>query len=154
MVPVMPQSTTPFSSAGTMPAYKAKWYEVTDTLFRLPVGFTASIWAVNLKTWNSLNPATQALLKKEIDRLTEKSWKAVEAETNEGVACTTGTGACSAGAPGKLKLVLPSEADLAARDKVLVDVVLPSWAARCGTDCVKKWNEMVGKKIGMTAKAN
>jgi TRAP-type C4-dicarboxylate transport system substrate-binding protein len=154
VVPALEKGVVDCGITGTMPAYKAKWYEVTDTLFRLPVGFTASIWAVNLKTWNSLNPATQALLKKEIDRLTEKSWKAVEAETNEGVACTTGTGACSAGAPGKLKLVLPSEADLAARDKVLVDVVLPSWAARCGTDCVKKWNEMVGKKIGMTAKAN
>ncbi len=115
-----------------MPAYKAKWHEVTDTLFRLPVGFSVSIWAVNLKTWNSLNPATQALLKKEMDRLTVKSWQAVEAETNEGVACTTGTGgACSVGAAGKLKLVVPSAADLVARDKVW-----SMWCCRAGPGAV------------------
>ncbi|MEZ5738016.1 MAG: TRAP transporter substrate-binding protein DctP [Burkholderiaceae bacterium] len=42
---------------GTMPGYKAKWHEVVDTLFRLPVGYTIGFWAVNLKTWNKLNPA-------------------------------------------------------------------------------------------------
>ena len=52
---------------------------------------------------------------------TDKSWKTIEAETEEGVACTTGTGACSVGPPGKLKLVKPSEADLKAREKALND---------------------------------
>lgn len=153
VVPALEKGVVDCGITGTMPAYKAKWHEVTNTLFRLPVGFTASVWAVNLRSWNKLSPATQAMLKKEMDRLTEKSWKVVEAESDEGVACTTGTGKCSVGEPGKLKLVVPSKADLAARDKVLNDVVLPGWAERCGADCVKKWNEMVGKKYGLTAKA-
>ena len=48
----------------------------------------------------------------------------------------------------------PSEADLKARDKALNDVVLKSWAKRCGDACAAKWNELVGKKYGLTAKAN
>jgi len=153
VVPALEKGVVDCGITGTMPAYKAKWHEVTNTLFRLPVGFTASVWAVNLRTWNKLSPATQALMKKQMDALTDKSWKVVEAESDEGVACTTGTGKCSAGEPGKLKLVIPSKADLAARDKVLNDVVLPGWAERCGAECAKLWNEMVGKKYGLTAKA-
>jgi hypothetical protein len=88
-------------------------------------------------------------------KLSDKSWKTVEEETEEGVACTTGTGTvkCSAGTPGKLKLVIPSKADTAARDKVLNDVVLPAWAARCGAECAKKWNETIGAKYELAAKA-
>ncbi len=153
VVPALEKGVVDCGITGTMPAYKAKWHEVTDTLFRLPVGFSVAVWAVNLKTWNSLNAATQALLQKEMDALTVKSWKAVEAETNEGVACTTGTGACSVGPAGKLKLVVPSKDDLTARDKVLVDVVLPSWASRCGPECAQTWTDMIGKKYGLSAKA-
>jgi len=153
VVPALEKGVVDCGITGTMPAYKAKWHEVTNTLFRLPVGFTASLWVVNLRTWNKLNPATQALIKKEMDKLTDKSWKVVAAESDEGAACTTGTGKCSAGEPGKLKLVKPSKADLATRDKVLNDVVLPSWAARCGPECAKKWTDIIGKKYGLVAKA-
>ncbi len=154
VVPALEKGVVDCGITGTMPAYKAKWHEVTSTLFRLPVGFTASLWAVNLKTWNQMSPATQALMRKEMARLSDKSWKTAEAETDEGVACTTGTGVCTAGVPGKLKLVIPSASDLVARDKVLNEVVLPAWAGRCGAECAKKWTESVGKKYGLTAKAN
>lgn len=115
VVPALEKGVVDCGITGTMPAYKAKWHEVTNTLFRLPVGFTASIWAVNLKTWGGMSPATQELMRKEMARLTDKSWAAAEAETEEGVACTTGTGKCTAGEPGKLRLVMPSAADLAGR---------------------------------------
>ena len=87
-------------------------------------------------------------------RLSDKSWKAVQDETDEGVACTTGEGGkCTQGTPGKLKLVKPSDADLKARDQVLNDVVLPAWASRCGAECAAKWTETIGKKHGLVAKA-
>jgi len=153
VVPALEKGVVDCGITGTMPAYKAKWHEVTNTLFRLPVGFTASVWVVNARTWDKLSPATKELLKKEFDKLTDKSWKATEAETDEGVACTTGNGTCTQGTPGKLKLVKPSDADLKARDKVLNDVVLPSWAARCGPECAQKWTDTIGKKYGLVAKA-
>jgi Bacterial extracellular solute-binding protein, family 7 len=135
VVPALEKGVVDCGITGTMPAYKAKWTEVTNTLFRLPVGVTAALWLANINAWNKLSPATQEFLKKEFNALEDKSWKTVEAETEDGVYCTTGTGNCPAGPPGKLKLVKPSEADLKARDKVLNDLVLKEWAKRCGEAC-------------------
>jgi TRAP-type C4-dicarboxylate transport system substrate-binding protein len=151
VVPALEKGVVDCGITGTMPAYKAKWPEVTNTLYRLPVGFTVGLWVANLNTWNKLSPATRAFLEKEFKALEDKSWKAVKEETEEGVACTTGTGKCTVGPPGKLKLVTPSDSDLKARDKALNDVVLKSWAKRCGAECAAKWDEIVGKKYGLRA---
>ena len=155
VVPALEKGVVDCGITGTMPAYKAKWPEVTNTLFRLPVGFTVGIWVVNINSWEKLKPETRAFLEKQLKALEDKSWKAVEAETEDGVRCTTGQGGpCPAGPPGKLKLVLPSEADLKARDAALNDIVLKSWAKRCGEACAAKWTDTVGKKYGLTAKAD
>jgi len=154
VVPALEKGVVDCGITGTMPAYKAKWPEVTNTLYRLPVGFTVGLWVVNLNTWNKLSPPTREFLQKQFKALEDKSWKSTEEETEEGVACTTGTGKCSVGPPGKLKLVKPSEADLQARDKALNDVVLKAWAKRCGEACAAKWTEIIGKKYGLVAKAD
>jgi TRAP-type C4-dicarboxylate transport system substrate-binding protein len=154
VVPALEKGVVDCGITGTMPAYKAKWTEVTNTLFRLPVGFTAALWIANVNAWSKLSPATQELLKKEFKALEDKSWKTVMDETEDGVRCTTGTGACPAGPPGKLKLVKPSEADLKARDRVLNELVLKEWAKRCGEACAAKWTETIGKKYGLTAKTS
>ncbi len=139
---------------GTMPGYKAKWHEVVDTLFRLPVGYTIGFWAVNLKTWNKLNPATQAFLTTQFKELEARSWSTIEAESDEGIACNTGVGGtCSAGPAAKVKLVLPSESDAKARETALNSVVLANWAKRCTADCVAKWNVLVGARHNLKAVA-
>jgi TRAP-type C4-dicarboxylate transport system substrate-binding protein len=154
VVPALEKGVVDCGITGTMPAYKAKWPEVTNTLYRLPVGFTVGIWVANLTGWNKLSPDTRAFLQKEFKALEDKSWKVVAEETEEGVACTTGTGKCSAGLPGKLTLVKPSDSDLQARDKALNDVVLKNWAKRCGEACAAKWDALVGKKYGLAAKSS
>jgi TRAP-type C4-dicarboxylate transport system substrate-binding protein len=154
VVPALEKGVVDCGITGTMPGYKAKWTEVTNTLFRLPVGYTVGIWVVNQNVWNKLSKDTQAFLAKQMQTHTDKSWKVIEAETEEGVACTTGTGACSVGPPGKLKLVKPSESDLKGREKALNEVVLANWAKRCGAACAGKWNELVGSRYGLAAKAN
>ena len=135
---------------GSMPGYKAKWHEVVDTLFRLPVGYTIGFWAVNLKTWDKLSPSTQDFMTKQFKDLEERSWRDIAAESDEGIACNTG-GTCSAGPAAKVKLVTPSEADVKAREKALNDVVLANWAKRCTPECVAKWNELIGSKYGLKA---
>jgi TRAP-type C4-dicarboxylate transport system substrate-binding protein len=154
VVPALEKGVVDCGITGTMPGYKAKWPEVTNTLFRLPVGYTIGTWVMNLSVWNKLSNDTQAFLTKQMKAHEDKSWKIIEDETEEGVACNTGTGACSVGAPGKLKLVKPSESDLKAREKALNEVVLANWAKRCGAACAAKWNELVGKTYGLAAKAN
>ena len=155
VVPALEKGVVDCGITGTMPAYKAKWTEVTNTLFRLPVGFTVSPVARQHQCLEQAVAGHPGLMKKEFKALEDKSWKTVEAESEDGVYCTTGPGGnCPAGTPGKLKLVKPSEADLKARDKVLNDVVLKEWAKRCGEACAAKWTEIIGKKYGLVAKAN
>ena len=154
VVPALEKGVVDCGITGSMPGYKAKWPEVVNTLFRLPVGYTVGVWVVNLNTWNKLNKDTQALLEKQMKALEEKSWKTIAAESDEGIACNTGSGPCSVGPAGKVKLVVPSAADVAAREKALNDTVLPRWAKRCGEACAAKWNELVGKQFNLTAKAN
>jgi TRAP-type C4-dicarboxylate transport system substrate-binding protein len=154
VVPALEKGVVDCGITGTMPAYKAKWTEVTNTLFRLPVGFTVGFLVVNLNTWNKLSPDTQKLIQAQVTDLEERSWKSTMGETEDGVFCTTGTGACPAGPPGKLKLVKPSEADARARDKALNEYVLKAWAKRCGPECAARWTELIGKKYGLIAKAD
>ena len=154
VVPALEKGVVDCGITGTMPAYKAKWTEVTNTLFRLPVGYTIGTWVMNLNVWNKLSKDTQAFLAKQMKAHEDKAWKTIQDETEEGVACTTGTGPCSVGPPGKLKLVKPSDSDLKTREKALNEVVLARWAKRCGAACAAKWNELVGKTYGLTAKAN
>ena len=154
VVPALEKGVVDCGITGTMPAYKAKWPEVTNTLFRLPVGFTAGMLVVNANAFNKLSPDTQKLIREQVKDLEARSWKSTVAETEDGVFCTTGTGACPAGPPGKLKLVKPSEADLKARDKALNESVLKAWAKRCGEACAAKWTESIGKKYGLVAKAD
>ncbi len=154
VVPALEKGVVDCGITGTMPGYKAKWTEVTNTLFRLPVGYTIGTWVINVNFWNRLPKETQTLVQKQMQGLENKSWQVIEAETDEGVACSTGTGACSVGPVGKLKLVKPSADDLKVREKALNDVVLARWAKRCGDACAARWNELVGKKYNLTAKAN
>jgi TRAP-type C4-dicarboxylate transport system substrate-binding protein len=154
VVPALEKGVVDCGITGTMPGYKAKWTEVTNTLFRLPVGYTIGVWVVNQSAWNKLSKDTQAFIEKQMKAHEDKAWKVIEDETEEGVACNTGSGPCSVGAPGKLKLVKPSESDLKAREKALNEVVLARWAKRCGDECAGKWNELVGKRYNLTAKAN
>ena len=52
-----------------------------------------------------------------------------------GLNCTTGTGQCSVGKPGKLAKVEPTAADSAILETAMKDVVLKRWAKRCGSRC-------------------
>jgi hypothetical protein len=51
-----------------------------------------------------------------------------------------------------MTLVTPSAADKAMLDKLLVDVILPKWAARCSAQCVADFNATIGKKLNVVAK--
>jgi len=154
VVPALEKGVVDCGITGTMPGYQAKWTEVVRTLLTLPVGFTAGIWVMNLNSFNKLSKPRQEFMRAEFKKLEDQSWAIVETESKEGIACNTGNGPCSVGAPAKLKLVTPSEADIALRNKALNEVVLAEWAKRCGPECAAKWTDVVGKHVGLVAKAN
>ena len=43
---------------------------------------------------------------------------------------------------------------LIAAYRPLLEAVLPKWGKRCGAECVKSWNDTVGKVVNLTATAN
>ena len=50
--------------------------------------------------------------------------------------------------------VFYSPEQLAELTQAIDKQVLAAWAKRCGAECAAKWTELVGKKYGLTAKAN
>jgi hypothetical protein len=56
------------------------------------------------------------------------------------------------GQKGKMRIVQPSAADRELLRKVINEVTLPKWAARCSPQCVADFNATVGKVVGVSAK--
>jgi hypothetical protein len=50
-----------------------------------------------------------------------------------------------------MTLVKIAAEDERLRREALLQTVLPRWAKRCGTECVKDWNASVGKLVGLQA---
>jgi len=122
-------------------------------VLKLPVGFSVSFTIVSLATWGKLDDKTKAFMESAVKGQTDMWWKTIIDEDTMGLNCTTGTGECTAGKPGKLVKVEPAEADAAILETAMKDVVLKRWAKRCGADtaCVANWNDSIGKVVGLTA---
>jgi TRAP-type C4-dicarboxylate transport system substrate-binding protein len=153
VVPSLQRGTVDCGITGTMPAFKAGWHEVTTHVLTLPVGFSISFTIVSLATWSKLDDKTKAFMETAVKGQTDKWWKTIVDEDAMGLNCTTGTGECTAGKPGKLIKVEPTATDTTALEGAMKDVVLKRWAKRCGTDaaCVSNWNDSIGKVVGLTA---
>ena len=107
VVPALQRGAVDCGITGTMPAYKAGWHEVTSHVLTLPVGFSVSFTIASLNTWNKLDDKTKAFIDGAIKGQTDKWWQVIIDEDKEGLNCTTGTGPCSVGKPGKLVKVEP-----------------------------------------------
>ncbi len=155
VIPALEKGVVDCGITGTMSAYTAKWYQAAKYVYTMRVGWGLAFGAMNMDKWKSLSANRQADLTARLDKLTDRMWAETATEDEVAIQCLTGSSCAKAeGAPvGGMTLVTPSEADLAARDKVANDVVLARWAERCGKDCADNWNNTVGKVLGMSAKA-
>lgn len=141
---------------GSLSGYSSGWHEVSKVLYPMPMGgWDDVVTAISLKKWKSLDADTQAFLTKEVEEKFEAPvWEAAKEDTQQGIACLTGVGepACKHGKPGTMKLVPVSDADVALARKLLTEKVLPNWAGRTDAAYVAKWNDTVGKAVGLVAK--
>lgn len=138
---------------GSLSGYSAGWGEVSNYIYPLPVGgWDYVITAMSMNTWDSFNSQEQNQIQSLIkEQLEDPAWKVTARETLEGVACLTG-GICPYGEPNKLSEVPVSAKDLARARQILVDNVLPAWAAKVKPAVVKQWNETVGQVVGIQVK--
>ena len=135
---------------GTTNGNTAKWPEVTTHLLPLYMGWGTQYWAASLKTWNRLDPQVRTYLEKKFVELDVALWKAALDGAEPAIDCNVGR-ACTF--PGLTKynmtLVKITEADLKLTKKVIKEHVLKDWAKRCGLECVKEWNNTVGKALNI-----
>lgn len=152
VVPSLQRGVVDCGITGTMPAYLARWYEVATHAYELPVGYTITFTAVSLSTWNRLNEDTQNLILEQMQEFEERAWDVNNRIDREGIYCGTGSGGeCPVGPAASMVHVVPSDADIAERERILEEVVLKRWAERCGEECANRWNETVGEVVGLTA---
>lgn len=153
VVPALEKGVVDCAITGTMPAYQNKWYQVAKYLYTMRVGMAVSFGAVNKKKWDTVDEKSQMIIQADLKDMTEKMWAYNSKLDSQAISCLTG-GACSFGPPGNMVLVEPSAADLAVRDRIAAEVVLPRWAKRCGKACADNWNKTVGTVVGMKAVAD
>jgi TRAP-type C4-dicarboxylate transport system substrate-binding protein len=152
VVPALQNGTADCGVTGTGPGNSAKWWEVTDHLFPLVLGWAPYFSAMNLDTWNQLDEPTQKFLTESFAKLESDMWAHVAAAAEQGINCNTGVGECTTGIKANMKLVDVSEEDKALLAKMVGETILPRWAERCGEACVADWNGTVGKALGFEAK--
>jgi TRAP-type C4-dicarboxylate transport system substrate-binding protein len=147
--PALAQGVLDCAITGALSGYRSKWHETAKFISPMPVNFGLIAHVANLTWWKSLNPGVQQLLETELRKLEADVFAQARDEAAVGIACNTG-GACSEGAPAAMKLVAVTPADEKLRREALEKAVLPAFAKRCGAECVKLWNETVGKALSIT----
>jgi len=151
VVPALNNGVVDCGVTGSMSGNTAGWAEVTKSLYAMSLGWSINVLAVNLNTWNRLDPKTQAFLTEQTKAYENKMWETIKKLTAEADNCNTGVDPCTLGKKAKISLVKLSAAEAATHKKLVETGVLAGWAKRCGAECAKEWNETVGKTLGLTA---
>jgi TRAP-type C4-dicarboxylate transport system substrate-binding protein len=141
---------------GAGSGYSAGWWEVSTHLLPIPLGgWDFVVTAINMDKWKSLSPDLQELITTKIASDFEApAWASAQGALTNDIACLTGNGACASGDARSMSLVEPSEADMANARNILVSEVLPDWGTRAGADWTQRWNDSVGKVVGVTVPVN
>jgi TRAP-type C4-dicarboxylate transport system substrate-binding protein len=137
---------------GALSGYRVGLYNATTHLDPVTVSWGPYVLFANHSAWQRFSPPVREFLTAQIDELGDRLWQAAERETQEGISCLTG-GACSAGPPAQMKLVPSGDRDAKLVRQSFLNTVAPRWSARCGAECVKNWNETVGRMLDLTVAA-
>lgn len=133
-----------------------KWYEVTSSLYSLPIAGSTAGYLVNLAWWNKLDPAIRETLEKTFAQVQDAQWNLGEEANTDAIACNTGNAAqCKLGSVATRKPMVeskPYEGDVEALRKVLIEKLLPAWVARCGEECANVFNTSISPITGVSYK--
>ncbi len=137
---------------GAGSGYSAGWWEVSTHLLPIPLGgWDSVVTAINMDKWNGMDADTQALITAEVaSGFEDPAWASAQDALVNDIACLTGNGDCPSGEARSMTLVEVSNADFDRARDILTGEVLPDWAARAGGDWAARWNDSVGKVVGVT----
>ena len=136
---------------GAGSGYSAGWWEVSTHLMPLPLGgWDSVVTAMNMDKWDGLDADTQGLISDQLKaNFEDPAWATAQDALVNDVACLTGNGDCPSGDARSMTLVEASDADFAKARGILTSEVLPDWAERAGGDWAQRWNDSVGKVVGV-----
>lgn len=139
---------------GAGSGYSAGWWEVSTHLMPIPLGgWDSVVTAINLDKWNKLSDAQKKLITEKVKTdFEDPAWASAQQALKNDIACLTGNGKCPVGDARSMTLVEVSDDDFNRAKTVLVEQVLPDWAARAGGNWSQRWNDSVGKVVGVTVK--
>ena len=139
---------------GAGSGYSAGWWEVSSHLLPIPLGgWDPVVTAINLDKWNSMSAENQTLLTDQIKTgFEDLAWASAQDALVNDIACLTGNGECPSGDARSMTLVEVSDEDFTRARDILTSEVLPEWAERAGGDWAARWNDSVGKIVGVEIK--
>jgi TRAP-type C4-dicarboxylate transport system substrate-binding protein len=127
----------------------AKWFEVANNLYNLPIDWSVGFYGIGLKRWQKLDPAVQAFLEEQALVLEDQLWAETKRENDFALACNTGVGECQIHGKANMQAAAPNEKEQETL-RAIAQNIAEQWGKRCGTDCVKQWNDTAGKTAGMS----
>ncbi|MGH8843428.1 MAG: TRAP transporter substrate-binding protein [Advenella sp.] len=127
----------------------AKWFEVANNLYNLPIDWSVGFYGIGLKRWQKLDPAVQTLLQEQALVLEDRFWAETKRENDFALACNTGQGECQIHEKAHMTAAAPTVQEQEGLREV-AQKVAQAWGERCGTECVQQWNETAGKAAGIT----
>ncbi len=134
---------------GTMSGNIIGLHQQAIYLHPMPITWGLAIFGANRTAWQALPQDLRDLLHTELPRLETAIWASAQEETDQGVACNTGSTRCTRGRHGAMTLVRVTEQDDALRQQTLRTAVLPRWLERCGARCAQLWQRTVAPARGI-----
>jgi TRAP-type C4-dicarboxylate transport system substrate-binding protein len=131
-----------------------KWYEVSNQIVTLPLGWAISAHVAYKPFWEGLEPSARDFLAREMGRMEQRLWDMARERGGDALSCNMG-GACKFGTKGAMKLYRLTGPEVKKVQGLVADSVLVDWAAECSKTykpCVKQWNGTIGKVIGTSIK--
>jgi TRAP-type C4-dicarboxylate transport system substrate-binding protein len=151
VVPALNNGVVDCAVTGSLSGNTAGWNEVTKSIYPMSLGWSINVLAVNLASWNRLDPKTQAFLLEQIKAYEDKMWATIKTTNAEADNCNTGKQPCTMGKLAKSTIVAVKPEEAETHKKLVEGAVLAGWAKRCGVECAKEWNDTVGKVLGLKA---
>ncbi|TRO34325.1 C4-dicarboxylate ABC transporter [Pseudomonas sp. ALS1131] len=131
----------------------AKWYDVANHLYNLPVDWSLGFYAIGLNRWQQLTPETRQVLLEQAQVLEDALWQETARENRYALACNTGVGDCQIHRPAHMQAHSPTTAERQRLQETVLKIA-EDWGQRCGAECVERWNATVGKTIGTHLRAS
>ena len=138
---------------GTGSGNGARWYEVSKSMYALPLGWAVAAYYVNTNWWNKLDPQVRAFLEQTMRDVEKAQWELGARATDDGIACNVGNReGCKIGKlveSNPMTVTRPTEADQQLLRKTLSETVLPAFVKRCGAQCGEQYNKVVAPVTGI-----